>query len=179
MTVEAAALGFEILSSGIAAMSAGDVDFVGPSSPIGVVATGIPPTLHLHAKTSSLSIFSYTESSVAGVEQINVDLQCHVQYDGPQVQATFQMPHHRSRLMNDTHVRIENPLSLQTLPLGEDWVALGIHSYPVVQIPVTITVDRMWPYSNYNVSFMLVISGLKGFGADGMSTYESYNAYWD
>jgi len=178
--IAGAALAFSVLSAGISEMRSGDVHFTGPSSPIGVTATNIPTNVRLKQKTLRGSVFSYTKSNpISGIEQVNVQLDCILQYDGPQVQATFQMPHSRSRLTYDTYIRIENPLSLERLPMPDDWVRIGITEYPVVRIPITIFVDHPWPRSNLNDSFMLVISGFKGMGADGLSSIEDRNRYWN
>ena len=164
MSEVAAQIGFEILKSGISAMASGDVEYTGPTSAIGVTATNIPSNVRLKAKTSSLLIFSFhSENPSTGIEHVNVKLNCWIQYDGPQVQATFQFPAdgQRSRLMNDTKIRIENPL------------------FPVVRIPVTVFVDAPWPNDNYHESFMLVLSGMYGFGAPGLEVFENYQQYTD
>jgi hypothetical protein len=182
MSEVAAQIGFEILKSGISAMASGDVEYTGPTSAIGVTATNIPSNVRLKAKTSSLLIFSFhSENPSTGIEHVNVKLNCWIQYDGPQVQATFQFPAdgQRSRLMNDTKIRIENPLSLEQMDADENWQRIGIQRFPVVRIPVTVFVDAPWPNDNYHESFMLVLSGMYGFGAPGLEVFENYQQYTD
>jgi hypothetical protein len=178
--IATAALAFSILGAGISEMRSGDVYYTGPTSAIGVSAQNIPPSVRLRQKTKRSAVFKYQKSNpISGIEQVNVQLDCIIQWDGPQVQATFQMPQHRSRLTYDTHIRIENPLSLERLPAPDSWVRLGVTEYPVVRIPISVFVDHPWPRSNLNDSFMLVISGMYGFGADGLGAYEDRNTYWN
>jgi hypothetical protein len=178
--IAGAALAFSVLSAGISEMRSGDVHFTGPSSPIGVTATNVPAGLRLRQTTVRGTVFEYHKSNpISGIEQVNVQLDCILQFDGPQVQATFQMPHSRSRLTYDTYIRIENPLSLERLQTPDEWVRLGINEYPVVRIPISVFVDHPWPRSNLNDSFMLVISGMTGFGAGGHEVFEERNRYWN
>jgi hypothetical protein len=85
----------------------------------------------------------------------------------------------RSRLNNDAHVTVGNPLKLETQPAPDSWKRIGVPQYPVVQVPVSIFIDHPWPSSNYKVSFMLVLSGMYGFGADGHQVYDDYEEHWD
>ena len=126
-------------------------------------------------------IFKYRITTPVGIEVVNVKLRCYVQYDGPQVQVTFQIPANgnRSRLGRDTYITIGNPLSLQRLSAPKTWPA-GLDKYPVVRIPVSIFVDQLWPNANLKVSFMLVVSGLMGFGAKPKAPYiVDYKKVWD
>jgi len=183
MTVEGAALAFEILSTGISELSQGDIHYTGPSSDVGVLAPGLRDEVRagLRAKTKSADIFTYSRDSNAGIELVNVKLRCIAQWNGPEVQATFMFPADgmRSRLNNDAHVTVGNPLSLDKLPSPEAWKAIGVGQYPVVRIPVSIFIDHPWPADNYKVSFLLVLSGMYGFGAENLDMYENYSAHWD
>lgn len=179
--IAGAALAFTVMSAGISEMRSGDVYYTGPSSPIGVTAENVPEGINLVQTTRRAAVFSYEKSNpISGIEQVNVQLDCIIQYDGPQVQATFQMPRSRSRLTYDTYIRIENPLSLERLPAPDSWVDKGITHYPVVRVPITVFIDHPWPRSNLNDSFMLVLSGMYGFAAEpGGEVYEDRNTYWN
>jgi hypothetical protein len=85
----------------------------------------------------------------------------------------------RSRLNNDTYVTIGNPLSIETGPAPGSWAPTGITQFPIVRVPFSIFVDHPWPADNYKVSFMLVLSGIQGFGAPGLGVYENYQEVWD
>lgn len=177
--VEEAALAFEILSAGISQMAQGDIQYTGPTSDVGVTASGLSDALRarMHTHTSNQDIFSYQASDVFGVELVSVKLRCYAQWNGPEVQATFQFPSDgmRSRLNNDTKVTVGNPLSLERLPAPDSWQQAGVSQYPVIRIPVSIFVDHPWPADNHKVSFMLVLSGMYGFGATASSSiYEDY-----
>jgi hypothetical protein len=183
MTVEGAALAFEILSTGISEMSKGDLHYTGPTGDVGVRAPGLPDRVRngLRTRTEDKDVFSYRRDSNAGIELVNVKLRCYAQWNGPEVAASIIFPADgmRSRLMNDTHVTVSNPLSLETLTAPASWRDIGVPLYPVVRVPISIYVDHPWPADNYKVSFLLVLSGMYGFGADGLNVYEDYEAHWD
>ena len=183
MTVEGAALAFEIMTTGISEMSKGDIHYTGPTGDVGVRAPDLPDPVRnaLRTHTGDQDVFSYQRDSNAGIELVNVKLRCYVQWNGPEVQATFMFPADgmRSRLMNDAHVTVGNPLSLETLPAPDSWRDIGVPLYPVVRVPVSVFIDHPWPADNYKVSFLLVLSGMYGFGAAGLDVYEDYTAYWD
>jgi hypothetical protein len=183
MSLEGAALAFDILSTGISEMTQGDIHYTGPSSDVGVLAPGLKDEVRvgLQAKTKQEDIFTYQRDANAGFELVNVKLRCYVQWNGPEVKATFMFPADgmRCRLNNDAYVTIGNPLGLETKPASDAWKRIGVPNYPVVQLPVSIFIDHPWPASNYKVSFMLVLSGMYGFGADDHEIYDDYNAYWD
>ncbi len=184
VAIAAAEMGYEILSSSISALREGDIKYNGPSSTIGVRASSMSDDLRrrLRTTTAQKRIFSYRwVGEVTQIEKVNVKLDCWVQYNGPEVEATFHIPAdgNRSRLANDVNINIGNPLSLETKDMNESFKALGIHLYPVVRVPVSIFVDRPWPRDNYKESFMLVVSGLWGFGADGLSMYEDFQSWED
>ncbi len=165
--LQEAAAGFEILRSVITPMTQGEIQVTWPNSPIGVTWPAKPAELHLNATTQSALIVNEVWSSPVGIEQVNAKLRCHVQYDGPQVQATFSFDAEgrRSRLNNDTYITVNNPLSLETRRASPEWQRVGIREYPVVRIPIEVRIDRIWPQSNYNLTFNLVLSGMYGFGA--------------
>jgi hypothetical protein len=182
--VAAAEMGYDILKSSISALQEGDIHYNGPTSTIGVRATAMSDELRrkMQASNGRKRIFSYRwVGELTQIEKVNVKLDCYVQYNGPEVEATFHIPAdgNRSRLDNDVNINIGNPLSLETKDMPDGFKALGIHLYPVVRIPVSVFVDRPWPRSNYKESFMLVVSGLWGFGADGLGTYEEYQSWED
>ena len=159
----------------------GDVTFRKPDKPVGVVAENMPEELRLKLSPTPVTarkvIFSYRSENNAGMECANVKLVCEVQYNGPEVQAVFDLPADgmRSRLGTDTTIEVQNPLSLERLPAPPGWRAAGFALLPVVQIPVSIVVDEPWPNDNTKVTFHLVLSGLAGFGRTaGGSFYENY-----
>jgi hypothetical protein len=177
--VEEAALAFTILQAGIGAVAQGDIAYTGPTSDVGVIASQLPDNIRnaLQAQTHSQEIASYHSDALAG-EAVSVKLVCYVQYNGPEVQATFTFPSDgmRSRWGADTKVTVGNPLSLDRLPAPDSWRQIGIAQYPVVRVPVSIFVDEPWPTDNYKLTFMLVLSGMYGFGASpGASIYEDWS----
>ncbi|MEO5724992.1 MAG: hypothetical protein ABIQ39_13385 [Ilumatobacteraceae bacterium] len=175
MSVPAAALAFSILSAGIAEMKQGDIAYTGPTSTIGVIATNIPSTVRLKAINTQTEVFAYSSQALAG-EAVNVKIRCYAVYDGPQVQMTVQFPSDgmRARFDSDVHVTVGNPLSIETADAPEAWQRLGIAHYPIVRIPFSVFVDEPWPADNYKATWMLVMSGMAGFGAPGLSMYEDY-----
>jgi hypothetical protein len=181
-TTAALALGFDILKSSIAVMTQGDLNVTWPVSQIGVTWPN-KPALNYNTKTTSQLIINYEKKNpISGIEQVNVKLRCHVQYNGPEVQATFSFDPEgkRSRLLRDTYIVINNPLSLETQPTSAEWQRLGIPAYPVVRIPVEFRVDHPWPQDNYNLTFMLVLSGMYGFGATpGGALIENKQEVWN
>jgi hypothetical protein len=182
--IAAVALGFEIIKSGISTMAKGDIAYTGPSSTIGVRADRIEPEMRAKLKTTTATarVFQYRwVGEVTRIEKVNVKLDCSVQYNGPEVEATFHIPADgmRSRMNNDVTITVGNPLSLERKTLSADWRKAGFLEYPVVQIPISVFVDRQWPRDNKKVSFMLVISGLYGFAADGMKMREKLKEVWD
>lgn len=180
-TAEAIGVGFEILRSAIQTVQQGDVQVTWPSSQIGIVATNKPK--NIKAYESSRIIASWREISPVGIEQVNIRLRCHVQFNGLEVQATFSFDAEgrRSRLMRDTTIVINNPLSLKTFPVtSEYWIGKGIKEYPVIRIPIEFRVDRPWPLENRNETFTLVLSGMYGFGEDQRGIYiENRRVVWN
>ncbi len=165
-----AGLTFNILSSAMTTFTKGDLKVVMPNGPIGVTASGIPRKIRSQLKTvrpRARTIFKYRKTNpISGIEQVNIQLTCRVQYNGPSVQATFGFAAGgtRSRLMRDSKVTIRNPLSLERQPTSSAWRKVGINVYPVVTIPIEVSVDHPWPQSNDHWTFDLVISGMYGFG---------------
>lgn len=166
-TVAAVALGFEILKTSISSVTQGDLKVTWPISPIGVTWPGKPNIAYKALNRSELIIVYHKANPITGLEQVNVKLRCHVVYNGPEVQATFSFDAggKRSRIMRDTYVVINNPLSLETRPAPEHWRRVGVREYPIIRIPVEFTVDHPWPQDNLNMTFTLVLSGMYGFGA--------------
>ena len=159
--------GFEILRSIISPFTVGDVSVMWPNSPIGVTLTNKPPNLRLQALRSENLIINWRESNpFTDFEQVNIKLRCFVQYNGPEVQATFgfDADGRRSRTGRDTSITVNNPLSLETRPTSAEWKRVAIHEYPVIYIPIEFRVDRPWPMSNFNQTFKLVLCGMVGFG---------------
>ncbi len=164
--IAGAALAFNILSSGVSTLRHGDLSVTMPTSEIGVRATNVPPRIRQNTKSIvNHIIFSFEEGN-AVVQHVKIQLTCTVQYNGPEVTASFGFTPDgaRSRLMRDTTINIRNPLGLQTIRTSEAWVRAGIPEYPVVLVPIEIRVDRPYPLSNYNWSFNLVLSGMYGLG---------------
>jgi len=181
----AAAVGtaFEILKTTITALQAGDVRFEGPSSTIGVRWPGKPTGLRFNATRDSRLIMNYREvHPLFGYEFANIKLRCKIEFNGPEIEVTFafEPDGKRSRLQTDAVVTIQNPLLLETRPTTAEWQKLGVPEYPVIRIPVELRVDRMWPWSNYNESFELVLSGMYGFGPSLDKCYiVDRRACWD
>lgn len=174
-------IGFKVIEAGIGELKKGDVTFRKPDKPVGVVAESMPEELRLKINpvpaASRKIIYSYRSVNNAGMECASVKLVCEVQYNGPEVQAVFDLPADgmRSRLGTDTTIEIQNPLSLERMPAPPSWQAAGFKLLPVVQIPVSIFVDEPWPNDNTKVTFNLVLSGLAGFGRTaGGGFYENY-----
>lgn len=175
--VEEAALAFEILSSGVSLVNQGDIKYTGPSAEVGVTVTNLPDNVRnaLQTHTSHQEIFEYHSSAPAG-EAVSVKVVCYAQYNGPEVQATFMFPSDgmRSRWGSDVSVTIGNPLSLDRHPAPDSWHRIGVPTFPVVRVPVSVFVDEPWPTDNTKVSFMLLLSGMYGIGAGGGSPYEDW-----
>jgi hypothetical protein len=165
---------WEVVKSGVAELMKGDIHYNGPTSEVSVRYNN-PKGVALKQRNTSRTIFRYRSETPVGIEAVNVKLDCLVQYDGPEVSVTFQIPADgdRSRLASDTYITIAPPLTLESLPMPADWQRIGVSSYPVVRFPVTVFVDEPWPNDNYKQSFQLVLSGLYGFGADGLSPKEN------
>jgi len=52
--------------------------------------------------------------------------------------------------------------------------------FPVLYLPVSIFVDEVWPGDNFKASFMLVRSGMHGFGASASGSVQvSYAEHSD
>lgn len=177
-TVSAAAgvvgVTFSILSAGVAEVRKGDIKFNAPNGPVGVIAQNIPPNVGLTQIESAKRIFSYRSSAPAG-EAVNVKLDCRILYDGPQVQANFELPADgmRSRFNSDVTIDIREPLSIQRLDAPEVWRNVGMMQFPVVKIPVSIFVDEPWPTDNTKITFNLVLSGVYGFGSSADGPYKA------
>jgi len=178
--IPAAALAFNILSAGVSEMKQGDIHYTGPTSTIGVTVSNLPSGVTLKTKHSEAEIFSYQSEALAG-EAVNVKLRAYAAYDGPQVQVTFQFPSDgmRARFDSDVYVTVGNPLSIDRLETSAGWQQIGIGQYPIVRVPISVFVDEPWPTDNYKATFMLVLSGMYGFGAPGLSVYEDYQVTTD
>lgn len=173
--IAGAGLAYNILTGAISTLMQGDVEITMPTTPIGVISTNPLPGIRSRTYTARHTIFSYRESNpITGIEQVNIQLECVIQYNGAEVQATFGFAPGgaRSRLMRDTKISIRNPLSLRTMPAPDDWKRAGLQEYPVVTVPVEIRIDRPWPHSNYNKTFDLILSGMYGFGRDSRRIFK-------
>lgn len=174
-------IGFKLIEAGIGEMAKGDVTLRKPDKPIGVVAESMPEELRLKLSTTPTTarkiIWSYHSSNKLGVQTASVKLVCDVQYNGPEVQAVFDLAPDgmRSRLGTSTTIEIQNPLSLQRISPPKAWQDAGFKLLPVVHVPISIYVDEPWPNDNTKVTFMLVLSGLYGLGdSAGGSYYQNY-----
>jgi hypothetical protein len=177
-SVEAAALGFEIVKTVISPMWTGDVNYTGPTSTIGVRWPSAPA--RADTMENNKRLFSFTDVHVTGAVYVDVKLRAWVQYNGPEVEVTFTFDRKRSRMARDTTVDIGNPLSLKTKTASSAWQAAGVPVYPTIEIPISCRVDRPFPLSNWNLSFFLVLSGMYGFGPDASGTWwKSWNRYND
>jgi peptidoglycan hydrolase-like protein with peptidoglycan-binding domain len=161
--IELVKFGFE----GIRTVTEGDIKFTGPTNPVGIRATQVPPGIRFKARECEALVINYEEKSPVGLEQVNVKLRCITQYNGINLQArfVFDPAGRRSRLMRDSAITIHEPLDLGQEDAPAEWVRFGIREYGVLRIPVEFRVDRPWPLSNYNENFMLVLSSMYGFGA--------------
>jgi hypothetical protein len=168
VTVSMAALGFTIVTAGISTLTSGDLKITRPAGQIGVRMPRKPNLQWNYTRRSRL-IINHRVTSRAGVELVNVKMRCNISYSGPEVLASFGFDAggKRSRLMNDTDIRINNPLPLRATRAPEAWRKIGIRFFPVIEIPIEFRIDHPWPTSNRNETFSLVLSGNKGFGADG------------
>jgi len=178
-------LAFRVLEAGVAEVRRGDVTFRRPDKPVGVRVENMPTELRtrLPAKpmVSRKVIWSYHGTKL-GIVTADIKLVCEVHYNGPEVEAHFELPADgmRSRLGTDTTIEILNPFSLERLAAPPAWKAGGIHIVPVVQVPVSIFVDEPAPNSNTKATFDVVLSGMYGFGdGAGSSFARNYNQIKD
>jgi LAS superfamily LD-carboxypeptidase LdcB len=165
-----ASLGFEILKTTINTFREGDVTLIKPTSQVGVIAMGtLPSWVRRNTKDRRKVVFRTRESNpFSGIEQVHIELECIVQYNGPEVKASFNLTPRgaRSRLGRDTKITINNPLDLRTRRASAAWRGHGIEAYPEVRVPITVRVDRPWPMENWNWSFDLMLSGMYGIGVN-------------
>jgi len=107
-------------------------------------------------------------------ENANVKLQCTVQYNGPEVWATFDLAIDgmRSRLGTETTIDIKPQLDLETVDAPDNWKKIGLTEFPVIYLPVTVFVDEVWPNDNFKASFTLVLSGMYGFGVTSGGSFQ-------
>jgi hypothetical protein len=69
-------------------------------------------------------------------------------------------------------IEIRKPTSeVQQVPSPSDWAGLGLSTYAVIEIPVSVFVDEPWPNDNTKVTFDLVLSGMYGFGSSASGHY--------
>jgi Domain of unknown function (DUF4157) len=151
--VAAAALGYEILTGAIATMNQGDLQVTWPTSDVGVIAQNPPPGVRQRTLRRDEVIFRYRSANpISGIEQVNIGLRCIVEYNGPEVKATFGFTANgtRSRIMRDSQVNIRNPVNLRTFAASPEWQRAGVPEHPVVRVPIEIHVDHPWPQSNFH-----------------------------
>lgn len=180
--IAVAEIGFSILSAGVGQAMEGDISVNRPGDDIGVIVeSGRPDWLRRGTRRKSLELLRYRSSTPVGIEAVRFALNCEVQYNGLECQATFHVPAdgNRSRLGTDTTVNIQNPLSLQELEAPQSWKDRGIMSYPVVFVPISLFVDEPWPNDNFKMSGNLVLSGMYGFGASGYGVWDNYQQWTD
>ena len=116
------------------------------------------------------------------VETVNIKLRCMLQYNGPEVWATFDTAADgtRSRLGSETTIDIKPQLDLDFREAPEAWKKAGIDRYPVIYLPVSVFVDEPWPTDNLKASFHLVLSGMYGFGDSASGPFQvDYQEVWD
>jgi hypothetical protein len=108
------------------------------------------------------------------VEQVNLKLRCILQYNGPEIWGTFDtaIDGMRSRLGAETTIDIKPQLDLETRPAPGAWPSIGLPEFPVIYLPVSIFVNEPWPSDNFKASFMLVLSGMWGFGDSGSGSFQ-------
>lgn len=170
-------IGFKVIEAGIGELKKGDVTMRRPDKPVGVTAESMPEELRLKLNPTPMTtrkvIWSYYSQNKLGMEAVNVKLTCEVQYNGPEVQAIFDLPADgmRSRLGSDTFIEIQNPLSLERMTPSASWLAAGFKFLPVVYVPISIFVDEPWPNDNTKATFSLVLSGLYGLGKSASGSF--------
>jgi hypothetical protein len=172
-----AQLGFDILKTTLGVFWKGDIRYTGPTSQIGVLMPS-KPDLDYTSVPQTRRIINYRTKTPVGIEAVNVKFRCKIQYNGPEVLASFGFAAggKRARLGSDAEIIVGNPLSLKTIPTSEDWQRIGIKRYPVIKIPIEFRVDEPWPNDNYEETFTLVLSGMQGFGAPGLKPIINRNA---
>ncbi len=173
----AAALGLEIIKSTIATVQQGDLQVTWPTTEVGVLAKTPPPGIRANTVTKSHVIFKYRKTNpISGIEQVNIGLRCTVQYNGPEVMATFGFTAGgaRSRLMRDSQINIRNPVSLQTVKAPMAWKKGGVPEIPLIRVPIEVRVNHPWPQSNDNWTFTLLLGGLYGIGHKGINSIQDY-----
>jgi hypothetical protein len=178
--LEASPLRFQIVEAAISESRVGDVYVAGPDGTVGVAATNLPEGLQLRTTHATRELITYRRESNAGIELVNLKVRCIVEYDGPQVRMSVDFPADglKSLWLNQSRVMIGNPTGMSTAPTDEHWQALGVNSYPVIRVPVSVSIDHPWPADSYRVSFNVVLSGMFGFGAAGTGPYEAYQESW-
>jgi hypothetical protein len=173
--------GFKLVEAGIEELKKGDVVVRKPDSPVGVRAENMPEELRakLTLITQRKVIWTY-RATKAGLQTASIKLVCEVQYNGPEVQAAFDLAPDgmRARLGTDATIEIQNPLLLDRLAAPPGWRAAGFKLLPVAHVRTSIFVDEPWPNSNLKATFDLVLSGLYGFGKSptdkGVQHYEEF-----
>jgi hypothetical protein len=165
-----AQLGFEILKTSIGVFWEGDIRYTGPTSQIGVVMPN-KPDLDFNTSNKSRKIINFRSEALAGIETVNVKFRCRIQYNGPEVVASFGFDAggKRARLGRDVEITVRNPLALKTVRTSKAWRDVGIKRYPVIKIPIEFRFDDLWPNPNREETFTLILSGMWGFGAPGLS----------
>lgn len=179
-------IGFKLVEASIGELMKGDVKMRRPDQAVGVRADSMPDELRARVRPTPWKdrkvIWSYRSVNGFDMETVNIQLVCEVQYNGPQVQALFDLAAGgmRSRLGSDTTIEIQNPLLLERVAAPPDWVAGGFKLLPVAYVPISIFVDEPWPNDNTKATFKLVLSGLAGFGkTSGGSFLEDYEVVND
>lgn len=109
-----------------------------------------------------------------GGEAVNLKIDVTVKWNGCLVQAIFKNPADglRARLGAEATVEIRKPTQeVEEAPTSPEAVAIGLTSFPVIEIPVSIVVDEPWPNDNLKCTFDLVFSGMYGFGRSAGGHY--------
>jgi len=172
--------GIVLLVSALTEAKKGDIVLRQPTGPIGATWPIMPEALRRRLsgppflQKVSKTIVTH-HASVRGVEVVSIELECTVQYNGPEVQATFGLlpAGMRSRLGVEAQIEIRNPLALEReyLPptLRKD---LGFDSWPILYVPISVIVDYVWPSANSKETFNLVLSGRYGLGKSAEGDYK-------
>jgi hypothetical protein len=126
--------GFKLVEAGIEELKKGDVVVRKPDSPVGVRAENMPEELRakLTLITQRKVIWTY-RATKAGLQTASIKLVCEVQYNGPEVQAAFDLAPDgmRARLGTDATIEIQTPLLLDRLAAPPGWRAAGFKLLPV------------------------------------------------
>lgn len=109
-----------------------------------------------------------------GGEAVNIKIDVTVKWNGPLVQAIFHTPAdgQRARLGAEASVEVRKPTSeVEAVEATPEFAAIGLLSFPVIEIPISVAIDEPFPNDNLKCTFDLVLSGMYGFGRSASGHY--------